>query len=147
LKAAPQNFDKPLLGVWRPEYYEAPADVADLAGTAAPGTLISTSYTVTLQEPSKIRINAKAYGLSDDDSTWYTWVLMLYEGATGITLRDQMAASTYHAGAVHIFGNASCLYEATYAAGAYVFEVRAYVTTTNKVALAYIKWSIDVCRT
>jgi hypothetical protein len=132
--------------VWRREFGEAFANTL-LAVNAAPGTLISTSRTVTLYEPSYIRVNAKC-AMFAEDNVQYWGELYIYEGAGGVTLRDYNYATCQNTGAPATDERDGCnvLYDALYAVGSYVFEIRARGAVANKVTAMSNFWTIDVCR-
>ena len=134
--------------VWREEYYNSTFADTLLVATTTPGTLISVSTTVTLTETSLIRVNAKCAFLAADN-VQYWGNLYLYEGVGGATaLRDQNYA-TCNAGAsspAAMRNGCSVLWIGSYAAGPWVFEIRARGSVANKVTVMYNKMSIDVCR-
>lgn len=136
-----------LVGVWWREYYGEPAD-AQPNSNAAPGGQMSTR-TVTISEPSYIRVQAKSRISSvNNDSTVWQGILEIYEGAGGITLRDQSIGACSLTGTAYHSDTVTCMYEGYYAAAdSYVFELRAWdAPTANKIMFYSNKWWIDICR-
>lgn len=140
------KLNRPLLGYWRREFGEVFEDTL-LVATVAPGTLISTSHTVVLAEPHYIRVNAKCAMLASDN-VQYWGNLYIYEGAGGVTLRDRNYATCKNTGNSVTSERDGCsvLYDALYAAGTYVFEIRARGSAANKVTAAYNFWTVDICK-
>ena len=132
---------------WRRAYYEEFGNSL-LGETALPGQIVSTSTTVTLTEPSYVRIIGKCY-IGADDANWRWAALMIYEGVGGVTLQDASFATAYFGGAASsdYQNSMMCLWDSgVYTAGPYVFELRARGAAANRATARYIRWSIDVCR-
>jgi hypothetical protein len=133
---------------WRRIYYQAVDGPTTLVATASPGTIISSSYTVTPTDNCYIKIFAKAV-MHTNDEGWRCGFLGIFEGAGGITRRDYGTGSCHHnADNPHLSSTACCTYDGYYASGAsYVFEIRGWSTPAASDILAYqMHWWIEVCR-
>jgi hypothetical protein len=136
---------------WRRAYYEEVNGPITLVANASPGTLISTSYTLTLYENCYVRIFTKCV-MHTTDNGWRNGYLGLFEGAGGISRKDYGCGSCHHNSDVpHLPSTASAVYDGYYTGALtgtnYVFEIRGWSTPDASDVLAYqMRWWIDVCR-